>query len=171
MPIVRTLLALALLGGALGISRQKAEGLFKTTLKQTGTIYNSPKEYEYRFSIFLKNLNEIEAQVLEPKLDKKGRPLIGFSRSSLDKSKGLANATYEKAVNKFSFLTDIEFQNLYLMKPDVVFGNKEYLRKRQDPMYSFEYFKEQLEQYDDVGDDYNEYQNYFARDKESGKTR
>lgn len=173
MHILRIVLALLILACARSIPKHKAKRLFQMTLKQTGTVMSSTKEFNYRFKIFLQNLKKIETQVLEPKLDSKGRPLIGFSLSGSDKSKGVANSTYEKAVNKFSFLTDKEFRNLYLMKPDVIFKDKKYLQKRNDPTHTFEYFKEQLEQYQNTTDDYDNFANFYDQDtfsnSDSGK--
>jgi len=142
MQLKKTLILMILTHIYQSISLEEATKLFRATLKQSVIKIKSSKEYEYRFKVFYQNLKEIENQKLEPKLDRKGRPLIGFSRSSVDNSKGAINSTYEKAVNKFSFLTDREFQNLFLMSHDVLFKNKKYLEQRIDPKYSFEEFKE-----------------------------
>ena len=122
------------------IDKSEALKLFNTTFKDSIVQIKSKREYEYRFKVFYENLLEIESQSLEPKLDHKGRPLIGFSRSSEDKSKGDTNATFEKAVNKFSFLTDKEFENMYLMSYDALFKNQKYLQQRQNPTFTFSEF-------------------------------
>ena len=75
---------------------------------------------------------------------------------------GITVTSYERAVNKFTLLSDKEFQNLYLMPYKALFGNKKYLKKRKDPKFSFQFFKKYMESYQNDFEEYNSYNNEFS---------
>jgi hypothetical protein len=130
------------------IKKQEAHKIFKAFLQKQNTYIKSKNEYDYRFNVFLHNLKEIEKESYAPKLDDKGRPLIGLSFDATSKAKGDVFTSYEREVNKFSILTDKEFANLYLMSYDTLYGDRTFLQKRKQRKYTFGYFKKYMQKFE-----------------------
>ena len=105
---------------------------------------------------FYNNLKQIQNQNKKRKILRTNIKdhLIG---STYNSKKSLAKniLTYEKAVNKFSLLTDQEFENLYLMKPEALTFDKSYIQKRKDPKYSYEYFKKLMNKWESSINDFD----------------
>ena len=159
MRLIAFFLPLILLHSNSCLTKKQAHSLFRAFLFNHKTRFGSKKEYDYRFDVFFKNLQSIEKENLEPTLDSKNRPMLGMSLHPKSKAKGTIHASYERAVNKFSLLTDKEFRNLYLMPYRALYGNKEYLAKRKQKIHSFEYFKTNYEKYNKTYQNYLHYQN------------
>ena len=76
-----------------------------------------------------------------------------YSTRTTKKEKSLS---YEKALNKFSLLTEKEFENIYLMKPEALTFDKSYIKKRKDPKYSYEYFKKLMNNFESSIDNFDQ---------------
>ena len=102
------------------------------------------KEKQYRFGVYKKNLGVVSKPVPPPK-DKFGRPLLG-----------LVAYTYRKKMNKFAIYTDIEFENKFLMKIEILYKSSSSQQLRKNPTYSYSSFLRHFE-----GDDFKlDYYNF-----------
>ena len=134
---------------SMNLSLHQSRILFNTTLNNMHKRINSKNEYDYRFKIFCQNLKEIQHE--SHQFDKN---LFGkhhkHSNNSVDHLKDKSITSYEIAVNKFSLLTDKEFDNIYLMKPKALTYDMSYISKRKNYKYSFKYFKQLYSKYENT---------------------
>ena len=93
------------------------------------------KEHAFRFEVFKKNVGVIAKPVPPPK-DRFGRPLLG-----------MVAATYRKGVNKFVFLTEIEFDSRYLMKPEALFAKTRAQGLRGQAGYQLEELVDEISEF------------------------
>lgn len=82
---------------------------FKKYCKKFNKTFATEQEREFRFNIFKENFKEVE------KSNSKMSGLHGEGDSDDQKNKD----SFQTGINKFSDMTDEEFENQYLMKPDI----------------------------------------------------
>lgn len=62
--------------------------------------------------------------------------------------------SYEIEPNKFSLLTEKEFDNIYLMRPEAFTFDMSYIAKRKNPKYSFQYFRKLMGKFEATFDNF-----------------
>ena len=91
-------------------------------------------EKQFRFKVFKDNLKIINRNV-KPERTKDGVQLLGYSYR--------VNVAFTKQINKFTFLSTQEFDNLYMTKSSALWQNTAPQNLSNDFSYSFDFFLQQ----------------------------
>lgn len=112
---MRTFFFILFLSAEFISAAQTDAALFEEFRSKYGKKYTTPEELNYRYELFKKSLALLNN---EPNsVDSKGKILLGSSFSTAPKR------SYSMGINEFADLSDVEFQNFYLLPHDILYSS------------------------------------------------